>query len=170
MKSLPRRILNRMLHGLARILPGATTLRPTLHRWRGVKVGRDVFIGEDVYLENEFPEAVRIEDGAQLSIRVVLIAHTRGAGEIIVGKNAYLGPNAVVATSAGRRLRIGEGAVIGAGVVVTSDVADQMFVPSHPAKPVARATVPLAAAKSMAEFVRGLVPLKSAARDSKDKP
>ena len=57
-------------------------------------------------------------------------------------------------------MTIGEGAVIGAGVVVTSDVAPGMFVPSQPARAMARATVPLATAERMEDFVRGLVPLK----------
>lgn len=163
-KNIFRRVTNRLLHMLARRLPGATTLRPALHRLRGARIGRDVFIAEEVYFENEYPEAVEIQDGAQISLRVILLAHTRGPGKLIIGKNAYLGPNVVVATTSGRTLKIGEGAVIGAGVVITGDVAPQMFVPSQPAKAVARATVPLATAERMEDFVRGLVPLKPAAK------
>ena len=59
-KPLFRRVVQRMLHFLARVLPGATSLRPLLHRWRGVSVGRDVFIGDEVYLESEYPEAIEI--------------------------------------------------------------------------------------------------------------
>lgn len=163
-KNIFRRVSNRLLHTLARRLPGATTLRPILHRWRGAKIGRNVFIAEEVYLENEYPEAVEIQDGAQVSLRVILLAHTRGPGKLIIGKNAYIGPNVVIATTSGRTLKIGEGAVIGAGVIITTDVAPQMFVPSQPAKAVARATVPLATADRMEDFVRGLVPLKATAR------
>ncbi len=159
-KNIFRRVTNRLLHTLARRLPGATTLRPALHRLRGAKIGRDVFIAEEVYFENEYPEAVEIQDGAQISLRVILLAHTRGPGKLIIGKNAYLGPNVVVATTSGRTLKIGEGAVIGAGVIVTADVAPQMFVPSQPARAVATATVPLATAEKMEDFIRGLKPLK----------
>src|SRR5262249_7048085 len=59
-KNLLRRGSNRILHKLARAVPGSTTLRPALHRWRGVAIGHNVFIGDDVYLENEFPELVEI--------------------------------------------------------------------------------------------------------------
>jgi UDP-3-O-[3-hydroxymyristoyl] glucosamine N-acyltransferase len=159
-KNIFRRIFNRALHSLARRLPGATTLRPALHRLRGVKIGRGVFIAEEVYLENEYPEFIEIHDGAQISLRAIIIAHTRGPGKIIIGKNSYLGPNTVVATSSGRTLKIGEGAVIGAGVVIGSDVAPRMFVPSQPAHAVACATVPLATADKLEDFIRGLVPLK----------
>jgi UDP-3-O-[3-hydroxymyristoyl] glucosamine N-acyltransferase len=160
-KPFLRRVLNRVLHSLARTLPGAEGLRLRLHRLRGVKIGNGVFIADEVYLENEYPEAVEIHDGAQISLRAVIFAHTRGPGKVIIGKNAYLGPNTVVVTSGGKTLTIGEGAVIGAGVVVTNDVAPQMFVPPPTAQPVARALVPLATAETLEEFVRGLAPLKT---------
>jgi UDP-3-O-[3-hydroxymyristoyl] glucosamine N-acyltransferase len=160
-KSFLRRVLNRVLHSLARTLPGAEGLRLRLHRLRGVKVGKGVFIADEVYLENEYPECVEIHDGAQISLRAVIFAHTRGPGRVIIGKNAYLGPNTVVLTSGGKTLTIGEGAVVGAGVVVTNDVAPQMFVPPASAQPIARALVPLATAETMEEFVRGLAPLKA---------
>jgi heptaprenylglycerol acetyltransferase len=159
-KPFLRRVCNRVLHSLARTLPGAEGLRLRLHRLRGVKIGKDVFIGDEVYLENEYPEAVEIHDGAQLSLRAVIFAHTRGPGKVVIGKNAYLGPNTVVITSGGKTLTIGEGAVIGAGVVVTNDIAPQMFVPPATAQPVARALVPLTTAETLEEFVRGLAPLK----------
>jgi hypothetical protein len=66
-KSLPRRIANRILGLLARVLPGALTLRPALHRLRGMQIGRGVWIGDDVYLENEYPELITLEDGAQVA-------------------------------------------------------------------------------------------------------
>src|SRR6187200_2899644 len=95
-KSIFRRVANRLLHSLARVLPGAQGLRPFLHRLRGVKVGTNVFIADEVYLENEYPEAVEIQDGVQISIRAIIIAHTRGAGKIVIEKDAYIGPNTVI--------------------------------------------------------------------------
>jgi serine acetyltransferase len=160
-KSLLRRMINRLLHSLARRLPGSTTLRPALHRLRGVKIGKGVFIGEEVYIENEYPEAVEIREGAQIGLRTIILAHTRGTGEVVIGENAWLGPNVVVAAGAGRCLTIGEGAVIGAGVVLNNDVAARTFVANAPPKAVATATVPLATANSMREFIRGLVPIRA---------
>jgi acetyltransferase-like isoleucine patch superfamily enzyme len=128
-----------------------------------VKIGEGVFIGDDVYLENEYPERVEIHDGAQISIRAIILAHTRGPGGVVIEKNAYVGPNSVLATSAGKTLRIGEGAVIGAGVVITMDVPPRAFIPPYPANPVAVATVPLATAARIEDFIRGLRPLPSAA-------
>jgi acetyltransferase-like isoleucine patch superfamily enzyme len=144
--------------------------RANYHRWRGVKIGTDVFIGDDVYLENEYPHCVEIHDGAQISIRAMIIAHTRGPGRVIIEKDAYIGPNAVIVTSAGRTLRIGEGAVIGAGVVITKDVPAQTFIAPQPAHPVARATVPFTKADRVEDFIRGLVPLRAPSASAGDTP
>jgi serine acetyltransferase len=157
--SLLRRMSNRALHVLARFSPGCTTLRPFLHRLRGVTIGKDVFIGDDVYLENEHPSAVEIQDGVHISLRAIILAHTRGAGKLVIEKDVFIGPNAVIATSGNRTLRIGEGAVIGAGVVIGKDVPAKAFVPSPTTLPVASALVPLTRAETMEAFVMGLVPL-----------
>jgi heptaprenylglycerol acetyltransferase len=159
-----RRSANRALHLLARFLPGATTVRPFLHRLRGVSIGQDVFIGDDVYLENEYPEAIEIQNGVQISVRAIVLAHTRGSGRVVIEKDAFIGPNVVIATSGDRLLRIGEGAVLGAGVVVTQDVADHLLIASEAARPVARVRIPLAKAQTMEEFVRGLTPIHRLAK------
>ena len=158
-RSLLRRSTNRILHLAARFAPGATHIRPWIHRLRGVKIADGVFIGDDVYLENEHPEAVEIQSGVQISIRVIILAHTRGSGGVVIEKDAFIGPNVVIATSGNRTLRIGEGAVIGAGVVVTQDVPARVFVANQMPKPLAKVLVPLAKVDNMEEFVRGLVPI-----------
>jgi len=150
---------NRLLHLIARNIPGSS-LRRFLHRCRGMKIGTDVFIGDDVYLENEYPERIEIQDGAQISIRAIVLAHTRGPGWVVIEKDAYVGPNTVVVTSAGKTLRIGEGAVVAAGVVITKDVPARTFIPPHPANPAATVRVPLAKADRVEDFIRGLGPLR----------
>lgn len=132
------------MHLLARFLRGALSVRPFLHRLRGVKIGEDVFIRDDVYLENEYPEAVEIK---------------RGAGGVVIEKDSFIGPNAIIVSSGSRVLRIGEGAVIGAGVVVTRDVPAHVFLANEGGKTVAGVRVPLPKAETIEEFVRGLVPL-----------
>lgn len=158
-RTLLQRITNRLLHLAARIGPGATTARPCLHRWRGVKVGPGVFIGEGVYLENEHPDCVEVEENVQISIRAIIVAHTRGPGRVIIEKGAFLGPNCVVICGAGRVLRIGAGAVIGAGCVVTKSVPPRLYLASPAPRAVARVTVPLPDAQSIAHFWAGLEPL-----------
>ena len=48
-----------------------------LHRARGVSIGRDVFISQDVILETSSPQLITIEDNVCLGIRVTIIAHMR---------------------------------------------------------------------------------------------
>lgn len=159
-KNWVRRIFNRLLHSAARSLPGATSLRPFLHRMRGVRIEGKVFIGEDVYIENEYPEFVEIHDQAQVGLRTVIIAHTRGPGKVVIEKEAYIGANTVIAGAPHKTLRIGEGAVVGASSVVTSDVPARTFVRPDPPRAFARVRRPLATAKSYDEFLLGLTPIK----------
>src|SRR5438128_11267033 len=66
---------NRILQMLARTAPGATTTRVLLNRWRGVNIGKDVWIGYDAIIETSCPHLVTIRDRASVGIRVTIIAH-----------------------------------------------------------------------------------------------
>jgi acetyltransferase-like isoleucine patch superfamily enzyme len=158
-KSLARRSCNRILHQLARLLPGATSVRPFLHRLRGVTIHGKVFIGDDVYLENEYPEQVEIQDGVQIGLRSTIIAHTRGPSKVVLEKNAFIGANSIIAAPPGKTLTVGEGAVLGVGSCVTSDIAPSRFYTGEKAKPVATVTLPFTQETSYEQFIRGLRPL-----------
>lgn len=159
-KSAARRVLNRILGMMARFAPGATSVRPFLHKLRGVRITGRVFIGDDVYFENEYPECVQLDDGAQICLRSILIAHTRGSGRILIGKDAFIGPNCVLTASPGITLTVGEGAVVSASSVITSDVPAHTLVGNEKAKPLARVTVPFTMDTSYDRFLAGLRPLK----------
>jgi acetyltransferase-like isoleucine patch superfamily enzyme len=152
---------SRALHVLARFAPGATSFRPFVHRMRGVQIGKDVFIGDEVYLENEYPERVEIHDGVQISVRATILAHTRGPGRVVLEKNAYIGAHVLLITSEGKVLTVGEGAVIGAGCVITKDVESHTFVMGEFGKAVAEVRLPLPKADRLEDFIKGLAPLKS---------
>lgn len=162
-----RRATNRILHLMARFSPGAKSLRPALHRWRGVKIGRDVFLGDDVYLDNEWPERIEIQDNVQISMRAIVIAHTRGPGQVIIEKEAFVGPNCVLVAGAGRVLRIGKGAVVGAGSVITKSVPPALYVAPPPVEVLASVSVPLPKAETMREFWAGLKPLRPSGLNTK---
>ena len=159
-KGTLKRLSHRMLHLLARFAPGATGFRPFLHRLRGVQIGKDVFIGDEVYLDNEYPERIEIQDGVQISIRATILAHTRGPGRVVLEKNAYIGPHVLLVTSEGKVLRIGEGAVVGAGCVITKDVESHTFVMGEFGKAIAEVRLPLSRADRLEDFIKGLAPLK----------
>jgi serine acetyltransferase len=154
-----RKCLNWPLHLLARSLPG-TSLRVRLHRLRGVQIGKNVHIGEGAYLENNYPECIEIGDDVQIGIRTIIMAHLRGPGRVIIEKEAYVGPGCVIATSHGRTLRIGAGAVVGALTAVTADVPARAFLRGTAPQQVGMVLKPLSTAGSYNEFVRGLAPLR----------
>ena len=158
-KRLLRRVLNRILHHLARIAPGATSLRPFLHKLRGVKIHGRVFIGDEVYLENEYPERVEMHDQSSLNLRSTVIAHFRGPGRIIFMEKARVAACCTLVCSPGRVLTIGEGAFVAAGSLVKRDVPPYTLVAGVPAKPIARITVPAVPGVSYDAFKRGLRPL-----------
>jgi acetyltransferase-like isoleucine patch superfamily enzyme len=120
-----------------------------------------VFIGDDVYLENEYPECVEIHDNVSISMRAVLIAHTRGPGKLVLERNSFVGPNAVVCCYAGQEIRIGEGAVIAAGAVVTRSVRAKTMVAPPPSRAVARLQVPLTSQTPIKDFLAGMSPISS---------
>lgn len=159
-KSLLRRGFNRILHLMARFSPGATTLRPFLHKLRGVIIRGNVFIGEEVYIENEYPECVEIHDEAQIALRTTIMAHFRGPGKVIIGEKVWIGPNCVIAANPGETLTIGEGSALAASSVVTKDVPPYTFVGGVPAKYIARITVPMIVNTSYKDFKDGLKPIK----------
>ena len=158
-RSLVRQAFNRFLHLLCRFGPGGETLRPFLHRMRGVKIGKSVWIGDDVYLDNEFPECIELEDGAMIELRATILAHTHGAGRVIIGKNAVVGAGAVVVTSGNRTLVIGEGSVIMASSLVTGSIAPYTLYGSDASKPLARITKPFTPETTYEEFMTALRPL-----------
>ncbi len=157
--SLVRGAFNRVLHIVARFSPGCTSFRPFLHKLRGVKIDGKVFIGDDVYIENEHPECVEIGDEAQIVLRSIVMAHFRGAGRVIIGPKVWVGAGCIVAAGAGQTLSVGEGAVLAAGSVVTKDVAPFTFVGGVPAKPIMKVTVPMTLTTSLEDFKSGLKPL-----------
>jgi acetyltransferase-like isoleucine patch superfamily enzyme len=129
-----------------------------LHRARGVKVGRGVFIGDDVYLDGEYPELIEIQDGAAISMRSTIVAHNKGPGSVVIEREAFIGPHVIVLSSDGKELRIGEGAVVGAGCVISRNVAPRALVMPAPTQVVGVASVSLATCATIEEFWSGLRP------------
>jgi acetyltransferase-like isoleucine patch superfamily enzyme len=156
-----RRVSNRILHLLCRFGPGGFTTRPFLHRLRGVSIGKKVWIGDDVYLDNDFPHCIEIQDGAMIELRTIILAHTHGEGKVVIEKNAFIGAGSVIVTAANRTLVIGEGSVIMASSMVNRSVAPYTLYGSDCARPLARITKPFTGTTSYEEFITSLEPLHS---------
>ena len=158
-KSLIRKAVSRILHLACRFGPGGYTLRPFLHRLRGVRIGKNVWIGDDVYLDNEFPECIELHDGAMIELRATVIAHTHGAGKVIIGKNAFVGAGSMIVAAAKHTIVIGEGAVVVASSLVNRNIPPYTLYGSDNARPLARITKPFTATTSYEEFIATLRPL-----------
>jgi acetyltransferase-like isoleucine patch superfamily enzyme len=116
---------------------------------------RDASIGDRVYFGRfctvgrvTIGEDTRIADGVQLlsgqhhhgssqrGVELVEVKHN----EVTIGKNVWIGANAVVMAD------VGDNAIVGAGAVVTKPVPAGVTVVGVPAKPIAKQTQPRQAA------------------------
>jgi len=123
-----------------------TSFVNSLQRGRGVNIGKNVFIGEDVFIDAVYPEMVYVCDGASISARCTILAHTRDlrnykkgmsfrecpfmVKKVIIKEGAYIGMGSIILPG----VCIGKGAVIGAGSVVTKDIPDYTIAVGAPAK------------------------------------
>jgi acetyltransferase-like isoleucine patch superfamily enzyme len=148
--------INRLLQLLARILPGGSSVRVKLHRARGVHIGENVFISEDVMLETGAPDLITIEDRVSIGIRTLVIGHFRELNEgVRIESDVFIGPGVIILPN----VVIGHGAVVTAGSVVTRSVPPLTVVQGNPAMPVARCEIPLGPQTTQKEFSRRLKPL-----------
>jgi heptaprenylglycerol acetyltransferase len=147
---------NRVLQMIARSAPGATSLRVWLNRWRGVHIGRNVWIGYDAVIETSRPDLVTIRDGAAVQIRATIIAHFHEQEGVVIEEGATVGAGAIVLPN----VTIGRGALVTAGSVVTKSVPPKTMVQGNPARPIATFEVPLTMDTSLKEFAKGLRPIR----------
>jgi len=131
-------IFNYFLTVLVTIAPyGAVNI---LHKLRGVKIGKKVFIDRTTYIDEVYPYLITIEDCAGVAPRAVVLAHSK-LGEYLepylgpttskkvkICKGAFVGVNAVVLPG----VTIGEGSVVSAGTVVNKDVPPHTVVAGNP--------------------------------------
>jgi serine acetyltransferase len=160
-----RGLRNRILQILARIVPGAMSVRVQLNRWRGVHIGRGVWIGYDAIIETSHPHLVTIRDRAAVGIRATIIAHNREQLGVVIEEDAVLGPGVIVLPN----VTIGRGAIVTAGSVVTKSVPPKTMVQGNPARPIAIVEVPLGLDVSVKEFAKGLRSVASPRDGTKEK-
>jgi acetyltransferase-like isoleucine patch superfamily enzyme len=166
--------LQRFLNRIAYIAPGGYSLRPSLHRRRGVKMGRNVWISLYVYMDELHPEVISIGDNCTIGLRTSIFTHfywgprrtNDGFKPVTIGANTFIGPHCVILPG----VNIGEGCVIKAGSVLTRNVPPGMFMGPPNPEPLGRVTVPLTPLHEYDEFLKGLQPLPRAGAGSQPRP
>ncbi len=125
------------------IPPGFRTL---LLKFCGVtfKNRKSVFIGTDVLFDNLKDTKTTIGENVTITTGSKIINHfpvlsTQGIteyemGDIIIGDNVFIGMNSLII----KPVTIGNGAIIGAGSVVTKDIPELSIVGGNPAKVIGR--------------------------------
>lgn len=158
---MPANLLGRFLHKLAFVMPGGDTLRPWLHRLRGARIGKNVWIAQLVYLDELHPKDVSIGDNCTIGFRSSIFTHFYWGprrpvsnGKVVIEKDVFIGPHCVILPN----VKIGEGAVIRAGSVISRNVPPRAFWGAPPSEFLGVATVALTAEHSYEEFARGLRP------------
>lgn len=160
-------LFQRFLHKIAFVAPGGFSLRPWLHRLRGVKIGKNVWISQYVFIEEQHPGAVTIEDNATIGLRTSIVAHMyygpkqsgEHAGPVIIEHDVYVGPHCVILPN----VRIGHGAVIRAGTVVSRNVPPGVLWGTASPGPLAFVTIPMTHGTTYEAFVGGLRPIRTRA-------
>ena len=144
-------LVKKLLKLLVKNMPGYP-LRAAMLRWCGYAVGQDVYIGEDLIIIDEPADRgmVSIGDRVAISPRVTLVVSSRPNNSriapfvpvkharIVIGDDAWLGTGVVVLPGA----HIGEGAVVAANAVVTTDIAAYTMVGGIPAHVIREVVVP----------------------------
>jgi len=117
----------------------------------GYRIGEQVYIGEDLIIVDELDDRgmVRIGNRVAIAERVTLVISSNANfskirpfmkdthGHIVIEDDAWLGTGAIILPD----VRIGTGAVVGAGSVVTKDVPDFTVVGGVPAKAIRKIDV-----------------------------
>lgn len=106
----------------------------------GARIGRDVYLGADVYVEADFAPLLTIGDGVVLARGVTILLHDSALnnvcgeplkfGHVVLGDRCYVGANATVLCG----VAVGAQAVVGAASVVTRDVPSGAVVAGNPAR------------------------------------
>jgi acetyltransferase-like isoleucine patch superfamily enzyme len=159
------RFLSRFMNKLAFVIPGGYSIRPWLQKRRGVNFGTNVWISQYVYFDELHPEAITIGDDCTIGLRTSIFTHfywgprrsQNGYSEVVLEKGVFIGPHCLILPG----VRVGEGAVIKGGSVLSRDVPSYTFWGPPPAGPLARVTVPLTPENTYDQFVRGLKPFRT---------
>ena len=121
-------------------------LRPFLLRRIGCKVGKGVFIGDHVMIDRNHADLITLDDYAHITGGCRLLCHQRDLSDYKIGDNAATFGYKLAPITVGTGcmigmesfimpgVTIGEGAIVGAGSLVTKDIPAWTIATGRPAK------------------------------------
>ncbi|MBR1783978.1 MAG: acyltransferase [Bacteroidales bacterium] len=117
--------------------------RTAMHRWRGIRIGKGVYIGHEVLFDRVFPDLITIGDHTSIGDRTIITAHAnipsdtplrriypRTVKPTTIGRGVWIMPGVTVCPG----VTIGDEAVVATGAVVTKDVPSRTLVAGVPAR------------------------------------
>jgi len=121
-------------------------LRPKLIRKMGCHVGKNTFFGDYVRMDTSYADMIYIGDYTHITSGCRLLCHQRDltgycvgdnaaelgyrTGEIHIGKGVMVGMETLIMPG----VTIGDGAIIGAGSIVTKDIPAWTIATGRPAR------------------------------------
>lgn len=134
-------IRNYLLGLLVRIAPRGINL--FLHRLRGIKMGKGVFIDPTAILETAYPEYITIGNDVRITAHAVIMTHIKAPHylrqtgimpvvkkPVILEDHCFIGVNAVIMPG----ITVGRASVVASGSVVLTNVPPYVMVAGNPAK------------------------------------
>ncbi|MBP1910288.1 acyltransferase [Methanolobus bombayensis] len=126
-------------------------VRIMLYRLASYDIGKDVYIGDSIIIIDRLSDRknVIIGDRASISSGVTLVTSSSPNssriapfvktiyGKIVIGNDAWLGTGSIILPD----LSVGEGAIVGAGAVVTRNVDPFTIVAGVPAKKIGEVNI-----------------------------
>ena len=121
--------IKRYINWFARSIPMTPEMRVKLQRLRGMKIGKNVFIGINVFFDDARPDLIIIEDDVTILVGTTILAHVyppthfskiikERENGVVLKKNCYIGANSILLPG----VTIGEYSIVGAASVVTKDI------------------------------------------------
>jgi acetyltransferase-like isoleucine patch superfamily enzyme len=144
-KSLFKSFFGKIIQSIAMThFPIGGKVRCFLERSRGVKIGKNVFMGGGTILDRVRPDLITIEDYVSLSGGIIILTHSnptiplrdilgpesRKIAPVHIKRGAWIAVNVVILPG----VTIGECAIVSAGSVVSQDIPPYSVASGIPAK------------------------------------
>ena len=139
---------NWLLNGLVRWAPYGIII--WVHRFRGVKIGKNCFIDPSAIIETAHPGNIVIGNDVRIAAQAVVMTHIKAPNHlresglmpfvlkpVVLEDYCFIGVNAIIMPG----VTVGKGAVVASGAVITSNVPSYSMVSGNPAKVIKKFTL-----------------------------